>query len=78
MENFQGKLRGEGPPKRVRIVWTADWVEPGDKWMMGLSLGDGLAAITQRWSPSSTYQQLLTLWWVPLDSVYCWLGGNWC
>ena len=28
------------------------------------SLGDGLAAITQRWSPSSTYQQLLTHWWV--------------
>ena len=26
-------------------------------------MGDGLAAITQAWSPSSTYQQLLTVWW---------------
>ena len=33
------------------------------------SLGDGLAAITQEWSPSSTYQKLLTLWWVPLTSL---------
>ena len=39
MLNFQGKLRGEGPPKRVRIVWTAGWVEPGDKWMMVTILG---------------------------------------
>ena len=34
MVNSQGKLRGEGPPKRMRIVWTDGWVEPGDKWMM--------------------------------------------
>ena len=39
MENFQGKLRGEGPPKRVRIVWTAGWVEPGDKGTMVTILG---------------------------------------
>ena len=35
----QGKLRGEGPPKRMRIVWTDGWVEPGDKWMMETTLG---------------------------------------
>ena len=29
-----GKLREEGPPKRVRIVWTAGGVEPGDKGMI--------------------------------------------
>ena len=34
MVNFQGKLWGEGPPKRVWIVWTAGWVEPVDKWMI--------------------------------------------
>ena len=34
MVNSKGKLQGKGPPKRVRIVWTAGWVEPGDKWMM--------------------------------------------
>ena len=34
MVNSQGKLQGEGPPKRVLIVWTAGWVEPGDKWMV--------------------------------------------
>ena len=34
MVNSQGKLRGEGPPKRMRIVWTDGWVEPGDKWMV--------------------------------------------
>ena len=33
-------------------------------------LGDGLAAITQAWSPSSTYQQLLTVWWVPQDNLH--------
>ena len=30
MLNSQGKLRGEGPPKRMRIVWIDCWVEPGD------------------------------------------------
>ena len=30
----------------------------------------GLAAITQAWSPSSTYQQLLTVWWVPQDNLH--------
>ena len=40
MVNSKGKLQGEGPPKRVRIVWTAGWVEPGDKWMMVTILGD--------------------------------------
>ena len=34
MLNSYGKLRGEAPPKRVWIVWTAGWVEPDDKWMM--------------------------------------------
>ena len=36
-----GKLlrKGEGPAKRVWIVWTAGWVEPGDKWMMVTILG---------------------------------------
>ena len=28
-----------GPRKRVRIVWTAGWVEPGDKGMMVIILG---------------------------------------
>ena len=32
-------------------------------------MGDGLAAITQAWSPSSTYQQLLTVWWVTHSCV---------
>ena len=27
-------------------MWTAGWVEPGDKWMLVTSLGDGLAVIT--------------------------------
>ena len=31
-----GKLHWDGPPKQVWIVWTAGWVEPGDKWMMVL------------------------------------------
>ena len=35
-------------------MWTAGWVEPGE-----------MKAITQGWSPSSTYQQFLTLWWAP-------------
>ena len=39
MVNSQGQLRGEGPPKRMRIVWTDGWVEPGDKWMMETTLG---------------------------------------
>ena len=43
MVNSKGKLRGEGPPKQVRIVWTAGWVEPVDKWMMVTIL----TAITQ-------------------------------
>ena len=47
----------------MRLVWTADWVEPGDKWM--------IAAITQGWSPSSTYQQLLTQVWVPNNISKC-------
>ena len=34
MVNFHEKLRGEGPRKRMRIVGTDGWVEPGDKWMM--------------------------------------------
>ena len=34
MVKSKGKLEGEGSTKRVRIVWTAGWVEPGDKWMM--------------------------------------------
>ena len=34
-------------------------------------MGDGLAAITQGWSPSSTYQQLLTLGWVPNNLSKC-------
>ena len=51
------KIQGEGPPNRVWIVWTAGWVEPGDKWMMVTILG----------SPSSTYQQLLTLCRVTAD-----------
>ena len=34
MVKSKGKLRGEGSPKRVRIVWTAGWVKPDDKWMM--------------------------------------------
>ena len=31
MVNSYGKLRGkaQGPPKGMRIVWTAGWVEPG-------------------------------------------------
>ena len=46
-------------------------------------MGDGLAAITQAWSPSSTYQQLLTVWWVPnscskrLYSIRSLFGGGW-
>ena len=39
MVNSWGKLRGEGPRKRVLIVWTAGWVEPGAKWMMVTILG---------------------------------------
>ena len=34
MVNSKGKLREDGPPKRVRIVWTAGWVEPGDKGIL--------------------------------------------
>ena len=49
--NSQGKLQGAGPPKRVRIVWTTGWVEPGDNGMMVIILG--------LWS------QLLNLGWVP-------------
>ena len=30
-----------------------------------IMLGYGIAAITLAWSPPSTYQQLLTIWWVP-------------
>ena len=44
------------PPVRWNLVISGWW------WPC---LGDGLAAITQAWSPSSTYQQLLTVWWVP-------------
>ena len=51
MVNSWGKIRG--PPKRLRILWTAGWVEPGDKWMMLTIL---VAAITQGWSPLLTYQ----------------------
>ena len=29
----KGKLRGDTPPNRVWIMWTAGWVEPGDEWM---------------------------------------------
>ena len=47
-------------PNRVRIVRPAGSVEHDDKWMMV----NMLAAITQAWSPSSTYQQLLTVGWV--------------
>ena len=39
MVNSYGKLRGEGPPKRMWIVWTDGWVEPGDMWMMVTILG---------------------------------------
>ena len=31
---FQGKLRGDTPPNRVRVVWTDGSVEPYDEWMM--------------------------------------------
>ena len=55
MVNSKGKLRGEGSPKRVRIVWTAGWVVPGDNGMV----------VT-----------ILTLWWVPQDSVDSWFGGT--
>ena len=41
------------------------WVEPGDRWMMVTIL----AAITQGWSPSSTYQQLQTLWLADMEIV---------
>ena len=51
MVNSWGKIRG--PPKRLRILWTAGWVEPGHKWMMLTIL---VAAITQGWSPLLTYQ----------------------
>ena len=54
------KLQGEGPHKQVRIVWTAAWVEPGDKWVIVTIL----VTITQGWSPLSPYQPLLTLYWV--------------
>ena len=53
MLNYNGKLRGDTPPNRMRIVQTAGSVEPDDM------------AITQAWPPSSTYQQLLTVWWDP-------------
>ena len=43
MEDSLGKLRGEGPPNRVRIVWIAGWAAPDQKWMMLTILGDGLA-----------------------------------
>ena len=39
MVSSYGKLRGEGPPKRLQIVWTADWVVPVDKWIMVTILG---------------------------------------
>ena len=52
MLNFQGKLRGEGPPKRVWIVWTAGWVEPGDKWMMVTILG---------WWPCGHHPRMITI-----------------
>ena len=37
-----------------------------------------LVAINQGWPPSSTYQQLLTLLWVPgpLTVLDCWFGGT--
>ena len=34
MVNSQGKLQEKGPPKGVRIMWTAGCLEPGDKGMM--------------------------------------------
>ena len=39
MVKSQGELQGEGPPKRMRSVWTEGWVEPGNKWMMETILG---------------------------------------
>ena len=54
MLNSKGKLTGVTAPNWMRIVWNASLVEPGDKW---ISDGDK--------SPSSTYQQLLTVWWIP-------------
>ena len=58
-----GKLHGKVPSGQFtdRVDHRADSVEPDDKWMMMTIL----AAITQAWSPSSTYQQLQTVWWVP-------------
>ena len=49
MLNSKGKLRGDTPSNQMRTVQTTGSVEPDDK------------AITQGGSPSSTYQQLLTL-----------------
>ena len=46
MVNSEGKLREEGPLNWVRIMSTARWVEPGDKWMMVTIR----KAITQEWS----------------------------
>ena len=63
MVNFLGKLRGEGPPKRVRIVWTAGWVEPGDNLMMVTILhlsaapkGQSPQICTVRQCGTSTYE----------------------
>ena len=39
MVNSYGKLRGEGTPNRMWIVWTDGWVEPVDMWMMVTLLG---------------------------------------
>ena len=61
MVNSMGKFRVDSLPNNVRIVWTAGLVEPDVKWMMVTMH----VAITQAWSPSSTYQQLLTVWVVP-------------
>ena len=34
-----GKNLPYGQPIRIWIVWTAGWLEPGDKWMMVTILG---------------------------------------
>ena len=71
MVNSKGKLRGEGPPKRVRIVWTAGCVEPGVKWMMAtiipLSPGSTQPAVhmirTRLGGPSSSsFPFEFTMW----------------
>ena len=51
----------------MRIVWNAGSVETADKGMMVTMFGDSLAPITKAWSPSSSYQQLLTVGSVALE-----------